>query len=162
MERRTAIGQQVWDLPALDVAENMCVQQFMDSSLRLFATLNDGLISAHGLSLFAVLVLELLARSASGSARMRDLAEAFALAPSRVTQLIDRLEAQGLVGRNQHPQGRRVVLATITGEGRARLQSAIVTYARVVRLNYLDRLSRQQAIALGDACRRTGLPTRPA
>lgn len=158
MERRPALEQHVWDLPALDVAENMCVQQFTDSSLRLFSMLNDGLVGAHGLTLLAVLVLELLSRSASGSARMGDVAEAFALAPSRVTQLIDRLEAQGLVGRHQHPDDRRAVLASITRRGQQRLESAAATYAQGIRTHYLDQLSRQQAIALGDVCRRTGLP----
>lgn len=158
MGHRTAPDQPVWHLPALDVTENSCVQEFMDSSAGLVAALTFVLISEHGLTLFDVLVLELLARSERGSARMRDLAEAFALAPSRVTQLIGRLEAQGLVGRRPHPKDRRVVLASITCQGRARLEPAVATYARGIRVHYLDRLSRPQAIALGDVCRRAGLP----
>lgn len=148
----------MWELPVLDAAESACVHQFVDASDRLIAALNDSLIHAHGLTLFEVLVLDRLASSESGSARMRDLAKAFALAPSRVTSLIDHLEAQALVGRRPHPGDRRAVLAHITAEGRARFASAVVTYARGIRAHYLGQLSRQQVIALGDVCRRTGLP----
>ncbi|BBY33454.1 hypothetical protein BST33_09555 [Mycolicibacter minnesotensis] len=162
MERRKAIERAVLELPELDAAEGACVRQFTDSSSRLLATLNDRLIGAHGLSLFAVLVLDLLARSVAGSARMRDLADAFELAPSRVTQLIARLEEQGLVCRRKHPGDRRAVLATITRAGRTKLQPAVSTYARGIRAHYLERLSRQQAIALGDVCRRAGVPPLPA
>lgn len=149
----------MWELPVLDAAESACVHQFVDASDRLIAALNDSLIHAHGLTLFEVLVLDRLASSESGSARMRDLAKAFALAPSRVTSLIDHLEAQALVGRRPHPGDRRAVLAHITAEGRARFASAVVTYARGIRAHYLGQLSRQQVIALGDVCRRTGLPS---
>lgn len=141
----------------LDAAESTCVHQFVDTSERLLAALNDALVDAHGLTLFEVLVLDRLARSETGSARMRDLAKAFALAPSRVTSLIDRLETQALVDRRPHPGDRRAVLAHITAEGRKRFAAAVVTYARGIRMYYLDQLSHQQAIALGDVCRRTGL-----
>lgn len=153
-----ALERPVWELPVLDAAESACVHQFVDASDRLIAALNDSLIHAHGLTLFEVLVLDRLASSESGSARMRDLAKAFALAPSRVTSLIDHLEAQALVGRRPQPGDRRAVLAHITAEGRARFASAVVTYARGIRAHYLGQLSRQQVIALGDVCRRTGLP----
>lgn len=148
----------VWSLPTFDAAESASVHEFVDSSLRLFATLNDCLIGAHGLSLFDVLILEMLDSSVDSSARMGDVATAFALTRSRVTQLIDRLECQGLVGRRPHPTDRRAVLASITGLGHERLKFAVVTYAQAVRADYLDPMSRQQAIALGDVCRRTGSP----
>ncbi|WP_067977051.1 MarR family winged helix-turn-helix transcriptional regulator [Mycolicibacter icosiumassiliensis] len=153
-----ALGPPVWELPVLDAAESTCVHQFVDTSDRLLAALNDSLVRAHGLTLFEVLVLDLLATSETGSAQMRDLAQAFALAPSRVTSLIGRLEVQALVGRRPHPDDRRAVLAYITAEGRTRYAPALVTYARGIRAYYLDQLSRQQAIALGDVCRRTGQP----
>lgn len=152
-----ALEQPVWELPVLDADECTCVHQFVDSSSRLLAALNDSLVHAHGLTLFEVLVLDRLARSETGSARMRDLAEAFALAPSRVTSLIGRLEAQALVVRRPHPTDRRAVLGHITAAGRQRYAPAAVTYARGIRAYYLDQLSRQQVIALGDVCRRTGL-----
>lgn len=153
-----ALERPVWELPALDAAESACVHQFVDTSERLLAALNESLVRAHALTLFEVLVLDRLASTDTGSARMRELAKAFALAPSRVTSLIDRLVAEALVDRRPHPDDRRAVLAHITAEGRKRSAAAGVTYAHGIRAYYLAQLSRQQAIALGDVCRRTGLP----
>ena len=41
---------------------------------------------------------------------------------SNITQLVDRLEADGLVARTGDPSDRRTVLAEITAEGRARFK----------------------------------------
>lgn len=71
----------MWELPVLDAAESTCVHQFVDTSERLLAALNDSLVHAHGLTLFEVLVLDRLASSETGSARMRDLAKALRWRP---------------------------------------------------------------------------------
>jgi hypothetical protein len=96
-----------WHMPEADGAEIRCWQQFFASSTRLLATLNSSLTEAHGLSLFEVLLLDSLAKSHVGSARMRDLADTFVMAPSRVTQQIRRLQSQGLVSRSADPGDRR-------------------------------------------------------
>lgn len=137
-----------------DEAEIRCWQQFFTSSTRLLATLNNNVMDAHGLTLFDVLLLDYLAKSDFGSARMRDIADAFAMMPSRVTQQIRRLQSQGLVSRSPDPGDRRGVLATITTRGRSRLGPALKTYARGIRAHYLNHMSREQVIALGDSCHR--------
>jgi DNA-binding MarR family transcriptional regulator len=48
---------------------------------------------------------------------MRQLAEALAVTPRRVTALVDALEADGLVERHRHPTDGRSTLVTITKEG---------------------------------------------
>jgi DNA-binding MarR family transcriptional regulator len=118
-------------------------------------------MDAHGFTLFDVLLLDLLAKSDSGSARMRDLADAFVLAPSRVTQQIRRLQSQGLVSRSPDPDDRRGVIASITNQGRSRLGPAIKTYAQGIRTHYLNQMSRQQMIALGDSCHRISAAGNP-
>jgi hypothetical protein len=40
------------------------------------------------------------------------------------------------------------------------LGPALAFYAKEIRRNFLDPMSRQQAIALGDACRRISVPGR--
>ncbi|WKG06722.1 MarR family transcriptional regulator [Mycolicibacterium sp. HK-90] len=90
--------------------------------------------------------------------RMTDLAQAFDLAPSRVTQQIDRLEAQGLARRIPSPTDRRVVLAAVSDSTSARLERAIACYAKEIRDCYLGPLSREQMISLGDSCRRITTP----
>ena len=85
---------------------------------------------------------------------MGDLAEQLMSLPSRVTRQIRRLEAQGLVRREASPDDRRGVLATITDEGRATVDQAIVTYGQYVKMHFLAQLSRPQVAALGENCRR--------
>jgi DNA-binding MarR family transcriptional regulator len=141
-------------VPGLEDVEQQCWQQFIDSSSRIFDTLHRTLMTEHNLGLYDVLLLGILAKSDDGSARMGDLAEALVLIPSRVTQQTHRLEAQGLLRRTASKDDRRGVSATITRAGRARLRPALTTYARIVRAQFLDPLSRQQMSAVGDSCRR--------
>lgn len=138
--------------------EQRCWHAFLESSTLLLGALNRRLMNAHQLTLFDFLVLDLLAKSKSGSVRMGDLAQALVLAPSRVTQQIGRMEAARLVQRSRSTQDRRGVIASITGEGRARVKPAAKTYAQEIRQHYLDQMSRPQMIAMGDSCRRINLP----
>jgi DNA-binding MarR family transcriptional regulator len=112
--------------------------------------------------------LDALARSANGSARMKDLSQAAVLRPSRVTEQISRLESQGLVRRTPSADDGRGVITTITREGLALVKPAARTYIREIRTHYFDPMTRQQMISLGDACRWIGdaltdrvWPTRP-
>ncbi|MFN3008173.1 MarR family winged helix-turn-helix transcriptional regulator [Mycolicibacterium wolinskyi] len=152
------------DLSGLDEAEMQCWDQFFQSAWLFYETLNRELVGTHNLSLFDVQLLDLLAKSEGGSARMGDVAEALILQPSRVTEQIRRLESDGLVLRRASKRDRRGVVATVTQEGRARLKPALVTYSRVVRTFYLGQMSRQQMIALGESSRRVavGLKSRMA
>lgn len=146
-------------LPGLDDTEQRCWQAFLESSALLLETLDRVLVKLHKLRLFDFLVLSMLARAnGSGSARMGDLAEALAVGPSRMTQQVRRLESEGLVHRSRSTKDKRGVIATITREGRARLQPATRTYARHIRAHYLDQMSRQKMIAMGDSCRRINHP----
>lgn len=145
-------------LPGLDEAEQRCWFEFLDSSARLLEAMNRILIEQHELTLFDFLVLDMLAKSRGGSARMGDLAHELVLQPSRVTQQVRRLEAQGLVQRRRSTNDKRGVIASITRAGRARVRPAVKTYAQTVRMLYLGQMSRQQMIVLGDSSRRISAP----
>ncbi len=54
------------------------------------------------------------------------LAERSACVRSNITQLMDRLEADGLVRRAHDPRDRRSVRAELTDEGRRRYEAALV------------------------------------
>ena len=149
-------GRTASTMPGLDIAEQRAWQHFLDASLRLYATLNRELIEAHHLTLNDVRLLDLLANSANGSARMGDLAEELMSLPSRVTRQIHRLEKLGLVSRCSSPDDGRGVLAIITDAGRDVLGEAIDTYGMGVRTHFLRRLSRPQTAAMGENCRRIG------
>ncbi len=62
--------------------------------------------------------LVLLAFSRQGSLPMGKMGDRLMLHPTSVTNIIDRLERQGLVGRLAHPTDRRTTLAEITEDGR--------------------------------------------
>lgn len=145
-------------LPGLDEIEQQCWHHFLESSTLLLEMINRRLLARHDLSLFDFLVLDALARSGGGAARMGDLAHAMVLAPSRLTELMRRMEAQGLVRRSRSRTDGRGVIANITRDGRARVRPAARTYVEAVRAFYLAQLSRPQMIALGDSCRRISVP----
>ncbi|BBX46995.1 MarR family transcriptional regulator [Mycobacterium cookii] len=147
-------GRTASEMPGLDIAEQKSWQNYLDSTLRLFATLNRQLSDVHQLSLSDVRVLDLLDSSPAGCARMGDLAEALASLPSRLTRQIRRLEGQGLVRREASQADRRGVVATITDDGRAAARQAMVTYSQAVRTHFLAQLSRSQIAAMGENCRR--------
>ena len=159
-------GRTAGDMPGLDIAEQRSWQHFLDSALRLTATLNRGLTEEHKLTLVDVRLLDLLDKSVSGSARMGDLADALMSLPSRVTRQIRRLESQGLVRRAASPDDGRGVVANITDEGRAVVKQAMVTYGQHVRMHFLGQLSRPQMAAMGENCRRISVAlkstTKPA
>jgi DNA-binding MarR family transcriptional regulator len=76
-----------------------------------------------GLSLAKMGALHHLAASREPIA-LGQLADRLSCVKSNVTQLVDRLEADGLARRTPDPGDRRSVLASITDEGRARYQAA--------------------------------------
>ncbi len=121
-------GRTAGDMPGLDIAEQRSWQNYLDSALRMYATLNRSLVDAHHLTLNDVRLLDMLDKSSTGSARMGDLAERLMSLPSRVTRQIRRLEVQNLVTRCASPDDGRGVVATITEEGRAAVREAMVTY----------------------------------
>ena len=147
-------GRTESDMPGLDIAEQRSWQNYLDSALRIYATLNRGLTESHNLTLVDVRLLDLLDKSPNGSARMGDLAEALMSLPSRVTRQIRRLEGQGLVRRAASPEDGRGVLATITDDGRDAVKKAMATYCQGVRTHFLGQLSRPQIAAMGENCRR--------
>jgi DNA-binding MarR family transcriptional regulator len=147
-------GRTAGDMPGLDIAEQRSWQNFLDSALRMHATLNRALVEAHHLTLNDVRLLDMLDKSPTGSERMGDLAEALMSLPSRVTRQIRRLEVQGLVRRVASPDDGRGVLASITDDGRQQVREAMVTYGQGVRDNFLGKLSRPQIAAMGENCRR--------
>ena len=96
----------------------------------------------------------MLDNSATGWARMGDLAEALPSLPSRLTRQIRRLEGQGLVRREASQDDGRGVVAAITDEGRAAAREAMVTYAQACAPISSVQLSRSQIAAMGENCRR--------
>ncbi|RSM67509.1 MarR family transcriptional regulator [Kibdelosporangium aridum] len=99
------------------VTSVMRVQQIIQSAV-------DGALRPHGLTFARYEALVLLSFSKRGSLPMRVMGERLQLHPTSVTNIVDRLEADGLVKRTPHPTDRRTTLTEITEAGRERREAA--------------------------------------
>jgi DNA-binding MarR family transcriptional regulator len=106
-------------------------------------------------------VLLFLNRAPDGRMRMGELAGSLLLTPSGVTRLIDRMEREGLVQRQQCPSDRRGWNAVITTAGRSRLRTASPVHLRGVERHFGRHLSDQEADLLADALGRVLGELRP-
>jgi DNA-binding MarR family transcriptional regulator len=84
----------------------------------LLARVED-VLKPYGLTFAAFEALRLLAFTRHGSLPMGKMGERLMVHPASVTNAIRKLESRGLVERRLSPDDRRVVLATITDDGRA-------------------------------------------
>jgi DNA-binding MarR family transcriptional regulator len=104
-----------WAMTA--VTSIMRVQQILQAAV-------DEALRPHGLTFARYEALVLLSFSQRGSLPMRMMGERLQLHPTSITNIVDRLEADGLVRRLRHPSDRRTTLVKITPEGSERLQPA--------------------------------------
>ncbi|MFI5209521.1 MAG: MarR family winged helix-turn-helix transcriptional regulator [Gemmatimonadales bacterium] len=89
-------------------------------------------LGAVGLSMPKFTVLSELARSTE-PLTLSELAARLACVRSNMTQLVDRLEAEGLVRRTDDPADRRTVRAALTPLGLERSAAGAVEVARIQR-----------------------------
>jgi len=103
--------------------------------------------------------LVLLAFSRQGSLPLGKMGDRLMLHPTSVTNIVDRLENQGLVERIAHPTDRRTTLAAITPEGRRVVGKATDAVSLTgfglggltpAELDQLTALIRKTRIAAGD------------
>ena len=99
------------------VTSVMRVQQILLSAV-------DGALRPHGLTFARYEALVLLSFSRHGRLPMRVMGDRLQLHPTSVTNIVDRLQADGLVRRVPHPTDRRATLVEITDGGRAVLEDA--------------------------------------
>jgi DNA-binding MarR family transcriptional regulator len=100
------------------------------------------------LSLSAFEVLARVACAPEGHLRISDLAHAALLSQSRVSRLVDALEAEGYLERRSCPRDSRVVHATITERGRRLADEAAAVHAAAVDTRFLAHLSEEQVAEL--------------
>lgn len=114
-------------LPDLTVADltttfGRFVEAYTSIERRLGRALEDECALPH--SWFEVMLR--ISRAEGGMASMGSLAEQVALTTGGITRMVDRMIATGLVERVPCPSDRRVVYATLTTAGRAKLAEARV------------------------------------
>lgn len=119
--------------------------------LEVESRLADGLAkrldAGAGLALPRYDVLFQLAEQ-GGALRMSELADKVLLSRSGLSRLIDRMEADGLVERREHPVDGRGASAVITTAGRKVLRKAIPIARDYIIEHFASRLTRAEARAL--------------
>jgi DNA-binding MarR family transcriptional regulator len=87
----------------------------------------------HGLSINDYEALLLLARAPDSRMRRVDLANGLLLTAGGVTRLLDGLERDSFVAREECPSDRRVTYAVLTEAGRDKLRDASESHTRQIR-----------------------------
>jgi DNA-binding MarR family transcriptional regulator len=121
--------------------------------------LEADLMATSGLPLAEYDVLFQLALADGRRLRMNELADRVLLSRAGITRLVDRLTADGLVGRLKCASDARGYYAVLTPGGLARLLDATPGHLSAVRRFFLDSFTTSELAALADLLER-GLPVR--
>ena len=103
------------------------------ASVAVTRELSAQLQADHGLTINAYEALLQLARAPDSRLRRVDLADRLLLTASGVTRLLDGLEREGFVAREECESDRRVTYAVLTKAGRDKLREADKTHTRQIR-----------------------------
>jgi DNA-binding MarR family transcriptional regulator len=118
IDRAGDLWEQHWPGEHADVYASMrAVTSIMRAHQILLAQL-DGILRPYGITFSRFEALVLLAYSQNGSLPLSKVGERLQVHATSVTNVIDRLEAAGLVRREPNPRDGRGTLASITDEGR--------------------------------------------
>jgi DNA-binding MarR family transcriptional regulator len=107
-----------------DVSDAMAAATSIMRAHQMVLAAVDGALRPFGLTFARYEGLVLLLFSRNGSLPLGKMGPRLMIHPTSVTNIIDRLEAQGLVRRVPHPTDGRTTLAEITDEGRTLAQRA--------------------------------------
>lgn len=132
----------------LDDDQQRSWRAFVLGSTLLFDRLDDDLRRHHGISLVEFEILVRLSER-EGRMRMAKLAHSLAHSRSRVTHTIKRMEASGLVTREDSPDDGRGVLAVMTDRGRLMLENVAPTHVNGVRDHLVDLADSADFAAMG-------------
>jgi DNA-binding MarR family transcriptional regulator len=119
IERAAQLWAQTWpDEPGEVYAAMRAVTSIMRAHQILLAEL-DAMLRPHGITFSRYEALVLLVHSRAGALPLSKIGERLQVHATSVTNVVDRLEAAGLVRREPNPRDGRGTLAVITDEGRA-------------------------------------------
>lgn len=88
-------------------------------------------LAPFGLTFSRYEALALISFSRAGALPLGKMGQRLQVHPTSVTNTIDRLEADGLVERVAHPTDRRATLASITKDGKERLEAATAVLEKI-------------------------------
>jgi DNA-binding MarR family transcriptional regulator len=122
----------------LNATEEVFWRAMMRIVLALPRRLDADLVQTVGITANEYTTLMCLSEAPNRELRMSDLANAAALSASRMTRLVDDLQARGLVTKRTSAQDARGNVAKLTPAGLARLKKAWPTHLASVRDRVFD------------------------
>lgn len=126
-------------------------REFLRTHAVVTAALARELETAQGLPLVQYDVLVQLDEAAGGRLRMQELATRVLFSRSGLTRLVDRMAADGLVGREPCEGDRRGTYTVLRSAGRRRLRAAAGVHLRGVHEHFTRHLADADVRALGRA-----------
>jgi DNA-binding MarR family transcriptional regulator len=138
----------------LDAEEQQAWRALASALVRLPAALDAQLRRDAGISHFEYQALALLSEAPGRTLRMSALATLAGGSLPRLSQVVARLEQRGWVRRTPDPADGRYTLATLTGQGQAKVTQAAPGHAKEVRRLVLDPLTKTQSRQLRKISRR--------
>jgi DNA-binding MarR family transcriptional regulator len=136
--------------PPLTPSEEVLWRALNRIMVALPRALDSDLIHATGLTLNEYATLMFLSEAPNQELRMADLAAATALSASRITRLVEGLQARDLVTKRPSPEDGRGNTARPTPQGLAKLKSAYAAHLSSARHRVIDHVD---AAALGQTAR---------
>lgn len=115
-----------------EAADGMAMVTSVVRAQQLLMERIDAVLRPAELSFARYEVLRLLSFSREGAMPMARLGSLLQVHPTSVTSVVDRLVKQGFVERLRHDSDRRVVLASITPAGTARVETATADLNRTI------------------------------
>lgn len=137
------------DDPWLTDAQQRVWRQWLEVGHRLPAALNHDLQAGAALSLPDFDVLVQLSESGEGRLRHSELAAALGWERSRLSHHLRRMEARGLVAREDCADDGRGTFAVLTAQGRTAIRNAAPDHARHVRDLVFDHLTAAELHTFG-------------
>lgn len=134
----------------LDDEEQAAWRAYLFATQAMQSSLDRQLSQTAGMPHSVYLVLAMLSEAPDRTLSMGVLAEMVRSSPSRLSHAVAKLESQGWVTRARHPDSARVVVATLTDAGFARVEEVAPLHVAQVREVFFDRLSAEQVRQLRD------------
>ncbi|GAA4810069.1 MarR family winged helix-turn-helix transcriptional regulator [Tomitella cavernea] len=100
------------------VADGMAAVTSVMRAHQIMLSRVEKVLRPHGLTFARYEMLMLLVFARNGALPMNKASARLQVHPTSVTNVVDRLEAAGLVRRQPHPSDRRTTLVEVTDEGR--------------------------------------------
>ena len=132
----------------LDADEQRAWLRLAGVMLKLAPALDSQLQRDAGMTHFEYLCLAMLSEAPDRELRMSDLAARVNASLSRLSHVVKKLEARGLVERVPCPDSRRVTMARLTDEGWRAVVAAAPSHVDTVRSLVFDGLAAEDVAAL--------------